>query len=289
MPAARTWTPPPRPEPRPDPAPAEATRPAARPSKDDLAALDALLNARTIEGPLAPLERAPVDDHRWTPQFGHGRGAKRAEGEAGGGGRRWAVLGGSLLLLGAAAAGAYWYLNRPKPGPPGTLARATPAPSMAPTTTLPAAVPATAAPPSAAPRPAPSAVASAAPPPPTPAPERAAAPADLNTSRALLRQGRLDEAARGFAGNLRKAPASTFSVQLLVACSPETVQKALASVNSPELFIVPVHYQGRDCFRMCWGLYPSGNRALSAARTLPEYFRASGVKPKILATGELLP
>jgi hypothetical protein len=88
---------------------------------------------------------------------------------------------------------------------------------------------------------------------------------------------------------VRRAPAGTFSVQLLVACSGETVQKALSSVNSPELFILPVHYQGRDCYRMCWGLYPGGNRALSAARSLPEYFRSGGAKPRVTATAEMLP
>jgi hypothetical protein len=192
------------------------------------------------------------------------------------------------VLLAGLACGVYWMLNRsdaaPSPPPP-TVARATPAPpttlttlTAAPVSTLPQARPTV-----------PSAAPTVAPPPPSAAPVNRGGAVDLGTARVLMRQGRLDEAARGFEGNLRRAPAGTVSVQLLVACSAETVQKALSAVDSPELYIVPVHYQGRACYRMCWGLYPNSNRAQSAVKSLPEYFRVGGAKPRVMAAGELLP
>jgi septal ring-binding cell division protein DamX len=67
------------------------------------------------------------------------------------------------------------------------------------------------------------------------------------------------------------------------------VQKAVANVSSPELFIVPVRFQGRDCYRLCWGLYPSGAEAATAVRALPEYFRKGGATPRVMSAAELLP
>jgi hypothetical protein len=104
-----------------------------------------------------------------------------------------------------------------------------------------------------------------------------------------MAKGDLSRAARLFAGHLDTAPAGTVSVQLLVACSGETVQKAVTNVSSPELFIVPVKFQGRDCFRLCWGLYPSATQAATAARALPDYFRKGGATPRVMTAAELRP
>jgi septal ring-binding cell division protein DamX len=111
----------------------------------------------------------------------------------------------------------------------------------------------------------------------------------VKEARAMLASGQLAGAARAFAAHLKTAPAGTASVQLLVACSGETVQKAVANVSSPELFIVPVRFQGRDCFRLCWGLYPNSSQAASAVRALPEYFRKGGATPRVMSAAELQP
>jgi hypothetical protein len=75
----------------------------------------------------------------------------------------------------------------------------------------------------------------------------------------------------------------------MVACSPETVQKASAAVAAPDLFIVPVNFKGRDCLRLCWGLYPDHGTAQNALRTLPAYFREGGANPRVVTTREILP
>ena len=61
-------TPPPRENRLPLVPPRESpARSTARPSKDDLAAVDALFNSRPVEGPLAAFEKTDIADEGWTP------------------------------------------------------------------------------------------------------------------------------------------------------------------------------------------------------------------------------
>jgi hypothetical protein len=316
---AREWKPPARADlasaparPTPPDLEADPVKPAgSRPSKDDLAALDALLNSKGLEGPLQPLQRPP---ERWSPQFSAGRdrpagGPRTSSGLSG---RARAAL--IALALAAGATAAFWYyFGRPQQGASAsspTLARTpvTPRPQIV-DASLPAPEGARATAPlaspsmapirtGASPTPASSPLRTPAPPPVSPplstSPPPRTAPASrgadgLREARALLASGQLSDAARGFAAHLKAAPAGTTSVQLLVACSGETVQKAVANAASPELFIVPVRFQGRDCFRLCWGLYTSAAQAASASRALPDYFRKGGATPRVMSAAELLP
>lgn len=259
-------------------------RPKARPSKDDLAAVDALLNSRPVEGPMAAFEKPAVGEERWAPAFGDrpaGRASARASNRRG---PRLAVLG---LVVAAVIGGAVWYYLRARAGTPPAAAppTATVARSMPPVTTAPGG---TLAPPVTT---TPADLATPVPPPPaTTSPStRGPEPSSLAQARTLMRQGNLPQAARGFQANVKGAPPGTLSIQLLVACAPETVQKAVDGAQSDELFILPVHYKGRDCFRMCWGLYTTPARASSAVRALPEYFRVGGATPKVLPVASLLP
>jgi septal ring-binding cell division protein DamX len=111
----------------------------------------------------------------------------------------------------------------------------------------------------------------------------------LASARQLLDRRDYVAAANGFAQAIRTSPEARYSVQLLVACSDETVEKALSNAGSPELLILPVSYKGRSCYRLCWGLYDSESRADSATHSVPAYFREGGAKPKVSATAGLLP
>jgi hypothetical protein len=263
-----------------------ATRAATRPSKDDLAAVDALLNSRTVEGPMAAFEKNDGAVDRWTPEFGvrapvnpmaHGPRSR---------GPLLAIAG--VALAAAAGAGAWYYL-RAAPGtptpPPTTPVASQPVPSQ----TLASAAPVPTRPSPAVTTAAPTAVPTAVPTIPAATPAAVSGPVSLVQARALMRQGQLAQAARGFVANVKAAPAGTLSVQLLVACAPETVQKAASAVDSAELYILPVSYQGRECFRLCWGVYPSQARATAGLRSLPPYFRAGGASPKIMPIASLLP
>jgi septal ring-binding cell division protein DamX len=105
----------------------------------------------------------------------------------------------------------------------------------------------------------------------------------------LLKAGSLQEAARTFAGSLAAGPRSRYSVQLLTACSPQTVQNAVAAVDGGELFILPVQFQGRACYRICWGVYGSREQAEAAASAVPAYFRRGGAHPRPSPLAEILP
>ncbi len=127
------------------------------------------------------------------------------------------------------------------------------------------------------------------PPTPTTTPRTTAPPAASGDARGLLRAGGYAGAARAFAAELQGGARGRYSVQLLVACSEETVQKAVAAVPADELFILPVNYKGRSCYRLCWGVYRNEPEAVSAGHSLPDYFRRGGATPKVSSIADLLP
>jgi hypothetical protein len=303
-PAAKVWTPPaaqPVPPPKPpvfaDPPTFPPTQPktatSTRPSKEDLAALDALLNPRNLEGPLTPLEKPSSTQEKWVPQFGAKSGQARRAGRSGKG---LVVGGAAAVVLLLVAAGGWYVMNRP--GSTGTrVAAATPAPptaappSLAAPSIEPAVTPASTLPVTTVVE-TPAPVATSRPAPPSPVPPRDVRPASgggLGAARAALQAGRYDEAAPAFAAHVKGAAAGTSTIQLLVACSGETVQKAVQAAGAEDLFIVPTNFKGRDCYRLCWGLYPNPARAGSAMRSLPEYFRKGGASPRVLPAAEILP
>ncbi len=295
--------PPPRRQPPKPPAeesePTLAAPPAARPSREDLEALDSLLNSRSIETPLSSataggaspasgVRRAPA----WEPSFGRGtpaRGRRQT-----GAGARIGVVVAALVALALASVAAWYFLLRPRPTPQAALPQPT-RPRASVVTLAPSATPVTSETPStvaaATPTPTlatPSPVVAPATPAAQPVVTRNADAGSLDEARARLRAGDLGPAARAFAASVRAAPRNTFSIQLLLACSPETIGKAVAQAGAPELYIVPIRYRGRDCHRVCWGLYDGRARAESALRSVPPYFREGGAAPKVLSTSELL-
>jgi septal ring-binding cell division protein DamX len=284
----------------PDPSPAPLREPISsskqsRPSKEDLAALDQLLNSRSLEGPLTPLDK-PGYEERSAPQYPRSGGGRIQRSRAP------LFLGVASLLL-ALAAGGWYYVTRmggqlPFITKASPAAVTTPLP-VAPTTTLAAvaeapttvaAVPTTVA---AAPvttlRAAPPSVAPVATPPPVAAATPKPAPPAAADGHALLRAGNYPAAARAFVTSTRLAGKNAAVIQLLIACSTETVQKAIDSGNASELVILPVNFKGRDCYRLAWGIYPSSSKATAALRDVPEYFRNGGATPKVLGSSEVVP
>ncbi len=294
-----------------EPAPALESA-ASKPSQEDLAALDALLS------PQAP-SRPEKRDERWEPQF---RATPQATPPAP---RRppariatapTAPSRLPILLTALAAvvvttiAAWYFFLRAPRaPMPPPVVrpvAAATPRPvltpaaplaaatSPAPIATLPSPAATTIPPAAPAPRTTPIAPAAATPPPtarpaPAAAPAQAAtAPAPTGDGRALLAQGSLPQAAQAFAQSLGAGSRDRVSVQLLTACAPENVQKAVGA-GGPELFILPVTVKGQTCYRVCWGLFDGRPAAEAALPGLPAYFRQSGVRPRLSTVAELVP
>jgi Domain of unknown function (DUF4388) len=294
------------------------TVPPSRPSKEDLAALDALLNPSGVAPPTppspsatlnpsasmrmrSPVPRPALQGQRWEPQFRPPSGGSASGVRRGRVPRRpvLPLLLATAAILGVSAAGYYFLFVQPPASAP---VAARPRPPTPVPTTLRAAIPAPVAPAAPTPDSTPSAASTdvsptappATAPPPTPPPATAppvtAAPAAAagGDARRLLRSGAFTEAARGFTSEVQRA-GNRYSVQVLVACSGETVQKALDNVSSSELFILPVNYRGKACYRLCWGLYESQDRATAALLSLPEYFRQGGASPKVSPAAALLP
>jgi len=312
------------PTPAPPEPPPPPPAPATKPTQEDLAALDALLNpavaARREKAPEPASNRSQRFEPNFRPPSASSTRVPRqapARRSAPSSASRTPLIAGGLGLVLALAAGGYYFLSRPAASPdaaptpapppvsapalsaPVTVAAATPAPAPTDeaggaetavpggeaTPTTETAVPAT--PPPVAPTPTPVPATPPPTPPPTPAPQAAAtgAPGD---AAAQMRGGQLSEAAQSFAASLGPTAAGRFSVQALVACASETVQKAVANVSSEELFILPVNLDGRSCYRVCYGVYDSKESAEAATRELPEYFRQSGVRPRVTPLDELL-
>jgi septal ring-binding cell division protein DamX len=63
----------------------------------------------------------------------------------------------------------------------------------------------------------------------------------------------------------------------------------VANVAADELFILPARYNGRDCYRMCWGVYDNRTKASGAVKSVPAYFREGGAKPRVVTTESVVP
>jgi hypothetical protein len=297
----------PRPDLAPPPSPAPSAHNASNPaearrvpraSAADMAAVDALLNSRSFEGPMDPFER-PSEGQR-SPQQSNRMPRVAAPTSSSG---LW--LGGAAVVALIAGAALWFFVLRPTAAKP-IVRTSPPATTPAPATTLVAVAPPVTAPPVTAPPPT-APTASETPGRPTiptttlpaivetPAPKPVASKAPLHTgaksleeARNLMRQGNLADASEAFAAHVRHAPES-YSIQIMVACSDDTVEKALSNASAQELFILPTHYKGKSCFRLCWGIYENEGRAGSALAGLPEYFRRGGASPKVVRTSTILP
>ena len=288
----------------PTPAPASS-----KPSQENLAALDALLNPGAVASRAAS-ERSRQD--KFEPQFRPPPRRAAARNVASSSSRLPLIFAGLAGIVLATVAAWYFLLRNPEPQPslhpaPPTTVAAAPVTTLPPPTLAATTAPTLAASTTATPAPVALATPTAPPPtpvpatpkptaaPPTPSPRLAATPPPAATARtggdgpALLRQGSFAEAARSFATSLAPGARGRFSNQLLTACSTDTIAKAVQAVPGDELFILPVTFQGRSCYRLCWGVYDTRPAAEAGRNSVPAYFRQSGTTPRLSPLNELLP
>jgi hypothetical protein len=74
-----------------------------------------------------------------------------------------------------------------------------------------------------------------------------------------------------------------WSLQLMLACKPESVKRAFAAVPSNDLFLVPAP---KGCYRLLWGRFDDADAARSATGTVPDHFRDAG-KARPVALDEI--
>ncbi len=99
----------------------------------------------------------------------------------------------------------------------------------------------------------------------------------------ILDDGDPDRAARIFQDLVVAERPDRHTMQLMVACQADTLRSVRAwSGDRGSLFIVPFSFKGRDCFRVCWGLYPTSAAADGARSDLPAAYTELGLTPIVV-------
>ncbi len=104
----------------------------------------------------------------------------------------------------------------------------------------------------------------------------------------LLDAGSLDRAATLFQNLVRIEGGGGFTLQLMIACQPETIGRARArSGDESLLYVLPFNLKGKSCFRTCWGVYPSKQAAIDSIPRLPRAYSEAGLKPIVVSMARL--
>jgi septal ring-binding cell division protein DamX len=117
-----------------------------------------------------------------------------------------------------------------------------------------------------------------------PAPGAASDASGFSAARAQLDAGSYAAAARGWAQIFRSKPAQAFTLQIAIACQEETLRKAARRTEgSDQFFVVPFTMQGKVCYRLCWGSFPTLDSAQSARSSVPSFFLEEGGHPIVVS------
>ncbi len=190
---------------------------------------------------------------------------------------------GALAALAVIGGGAWWWFAGQAPPPPPVkppLKKALPPPPPSPATAPPAPAP-----------PAPAAPAPAAPAPPAAAPSGPAVAASAGGSATdryrngleVFRAGDLGGAAAVWESLLAEQYRGAFTLQLLTACQGETIRDAQRTLAPREIYLVTRKVHGRECFRLCLGVWPTRDEAARALAALPAEYKAAGASVRPVA------
>jgi hypothetical protein len=168
----------------------------------------------------------------------------------------------------------------PSPATTKSVAVATASPSPASAATAKPGPTAAAPPPAVAQTPVPTAPSSAAP--------RPASSVSSAAAYEALKAGRLSEAAAAF-DSIARLRSGEFTVQILVACSAQTIAKAVQNDASTDVFILSATFDSKPCHRLLRGFYKTSAEATQAVSTLPAYYTAEGAKPRSVPLKTVLP
>ncbi len=177
-----------------------------------------------------------------------------------------------VALLAALGAGGWWWLRNRPARTPGTPSPAGPA------------APAPAAPGPPAPQPEP-------PKPEPPKPEPIQVVGTSIPERVdALRKGDLELAIKQGRKYVEEGSPQQWTLRLEIACMGDTLSKAveLFGEEKPDLFIVPMTLtDGRSCYQVFCGKFPSRGAAEKKAAGLPRAFHEAGNRPKVFRIEEI--
>jgi len=106
--------------------------------------------------------------------------------------------------------------------------------------------------------------------------------ASLEERLATLKAGRMDKALAQGRHHFESLKGTRWTLRLEVACQADTVQRATGMLRGqPDLWVMPIRMRdGKQCYQLMLGDYPSEGAAEQASRKLPAAFRAPGNRPK---------
>jgi hypothetical protein len=105
-----------------------------------------------------------------------------------------------------------------------------------------------------------------------------------------LRKGDIDLAVRQGKRLVKDLPKGHWTLRLEIACESGTLRRAvdLFADPKPDLWVLPLALRnGRGCFQVFHGHYPSQALAEQTIRKLPAAFRAEGNRPKPFKIGDI--
>ncbi|MGE5277017.1 MAG: DUF4388 domain-containing protein [Acidobacteriota bacterium] len=112
---------------------------------------------------------------------------------------------------------------------------------------------------------------------PSPAPAGASAEPAADSREAWARRAERDRR------RLDSQRGTRYAIQLELVCEVASLQEAWRHDRGKAMWLLPVIHDGRDCFRVFWGRYPSIEAARKAKAGIPSYFTTSRNRPAVVA------
>jgi hypothetical protein len=104
----------------------------------------------------------------------------------------------------------------------------------------------------------------------------------------LALNGKVSEAAGLWKGELSKSR-NRLTIQLEIACQDSTVLEALNLFNKKDpLYVVPLKFQGKSCYRVLYGIYDNEGDAKSKLSGMPSEFTQQPSPPKVIPISKVL-
>ncbi len=100
--------------------------------------------------------------------------------------------------------------------------------------------------------------------------------------REKLKKGDYNGAAKKGLAAIKSEDSSKYTIQLELVCQKQSIAKAFEfAPKGSKFFVVPTNFHGRNCFKICWGIYSTESEAKQAISELPDYFLTQDYKPQI--------
>jgi septal ring-binding cell division protein DamX len=115
-------------------------------------------------------------------------------------------------------------------------------------------------------------------------------PTSLSARLGALEQGDLDLAVRQGRRLVREIPPAHCTLRLEIACQGDTIRRVveLFKGRQPDLFLLPMPMRdGRGCYQVLFGRFPTPQAAERALKRLPASFLADRNRPKVFRFSEL--